>query len=110
MSDVLTRLSAEIDSRRGSDASSSYTASLFERGEDAILKKVGEEAVEFLLAAKGDDKAHLVAEAADVWFHMLVMLSAKGLGPSDILNELKRREGVSGLAEKAARSTNQIER
>ena len=105
MSDVLTRLGAQIDARRGTDAASSYTATLFEGGEDAILKKVGEEAVEFILAAKGDDQAHLVSEAADVWFHMLVMLSAKGLGPSDIMNELKRREGVSGHAEKASRTT-----
>lgn len=103
MSDVLARLSNEIDARRQSDASTSYTASLFESGEDAILKKVGEEAVEFLLAAKGDDSDHLVKEAADVWFHMLVLMSSKGLGPSDILNELQRREGVSGHTEKASR-------
>jgi phosphoribosyl-ATP pyrophosphohydrolase len=103
MSDVLARLSTEIDTRRHCDASSSYTASLFERGEDAILKKVGEEAVEFILAAKGDDSDHLVKEAADVWFHMLVLMSSKGLGSSDILNELQRREGVSGHAEKTSR-------
>jgi phosphoribosyl-ATP pyrophosphohydrolase len=110
MTDVLTRLGAQIDARRHSDASSSYTASLFELGEDAILKKVGEEAVEFLLAAKGDDPGHLVAEAADVWFHMLVLLSAKGLGPLDILNELQRREGVSGHVEKASRAIEETER
>ena len=103
MSDVLGRLSAEINARRHADASSSYTASLFEQGVDAILKKVGEEAVELILAAKGDDSDHLVKEAADVWFHMLVLMSAKGLGPSDILNELERREGVSGHVEKASR-------
>jgi phosphoribosyl-ATP pyrophosphohydrolase len=103
VSNVLARLGSEIDARRLSDASESYTASLFAKGEDAILKKVGEEAVEFVLAAKGNDLDHLVAEAADVWFHMLVLLSTKGLGPSDILNELQRREGVSGIAEKAAR-------
>lgn len=104
MSDILARLGTQIDARKGSDASSSYTASLFHGGEDAILQKVGEEAVEFLLAAKGDDLGHVVSEAADVWYHMLVLMSAKGLGPSDILNELQRREGVSGHAEKAARS------
>lgn len=103
MSEVLARLCQEIEARKGTDAKSSYTASLFERGEDTILKKVGEEAVEFILAAKGDSADHLVAEAADVWFHMLVMLSAKGLSASDILAELERREGVSGHAEKAAR-------
>jgi len=74
--DVLERLSAQIASRRAADGKTSYTASLFERGEDTILKKVGEEAVEFILAAKENDPAHLVAEAADVWFHMLVLLSA----------------------------------
>lgn len=105
MNDVLARLGGEIDSRRHADSETSYTASLFQRGEDAILKKVGEEAVEFLLAAKSDDSEHLVAEAADVWFHMLVLLSSKGLGPSDILNELQRREGVSGHAEKASRAS-----
>lgn len=103
MSDVLQRLCAEIERRKDADSESSYTASLFERGEDTILKKVGEEAVEFLLAAKSDDSAHLVAEAADVWFHMLVLMSSKGLAASDILAELERREGLSGHAEKAAR-------
>ena len=103
MSNVLMRLSAEIEARKRADGKSSYTASLFERGEDTILKKVGEEAVEFILAAKENSPEHLVAEAADVWFHMLVMLSAKGLSASDILSELERREGVSGHAEKASR-------
>ena len=103
MSDVLTRLSEELASRKSADVESSYTASLFARGEDTILKKVGEEAVEFILAAKGEDSEHLVREAADVWFHMLVMLSAKGLSASDILVELERREGVSGHTEKASR-------
>lgn len=107
MSDVLVRLGEQIDGRRHSDAAESYTASLFAGGEDAILKKVGEESVEFLLAAKGNDPQHLVSEAADVWFHMLVMLSARGLGPKDVLNELQRREGVSGHAEKAARGDKQ---
>lgn len=103
MSDILARLSEQIDRRKGVDSGTSYTASLFARGEDTILKKVGEEAVEFLLAAKSDDADHLVAEAADVWFHMLVLLSAKGLSASDILVELERREGVSGHVEKASR-------
>ena len=107
--DVLSRLAATIDQRRddqlkNADSSSSYVGSLMASGEDAILKKVGEETTEFVLAAKGDDAAHLVAEAADVWFHMLVLLSHKGLGPDDILNELNRREGVSGLEEKANRA------
>ena len=100
---VLARLCAQIEARKHADGKTSYTASLFERGEDTILKKVGEEAVEFILAAKENDPEHLVAEAADVWFHMLVLLSSKGLDASDILDELERREGVSGHAEKAAR-------
>ncbi len=100
---VLARLAETFESRKGAEAGSSYVAGLLARGEDAILKKVGEEAIEFVLAAKGSDNDHLVAEAADVWFHMLVLLSHKGLGPDDILKELQRREGVSGLAEKASR-------
>ncbi len=102
--DVLARLAETFEQRKNADASSSYVASLFAGGDDAILKKVGEEATEFLLASKGDDNAHLIAEAADVWFHMLVLLSHKGLGPDDILKELNRREGVSGLDEKASRA------
>ena len=100
---VLTRIAAQIEARKQAKSQNSYVAGLFEAGEDAILQKVGEESTEFLLAAKNDDAEHLVAEAADVWFHMLILLSHKGLGPDDILNELNRREGVSGLAEKASR-------
>lgn len=102
--DVLVRLAETFEQRKSADPASSYVASLLAGGDDAILKKVGEEAIEFVLAAKGDDNAHLIAEAADVWFHMLVLLSHKGLGPNDILNELNRREGVSGLDEKASRA------
>jgi len=100
---VLERLAATLGERREADPSSSYAASLFHRGEDTILQKIGEESVELLLAAKSGEDEHLVAEAADVWFHMLVLLSYRGLGPDDILDELARREGVSGHAEKAAR-------
>ncbi|MEE9321220.1 MAG: phosphoribosyl-ATP diphosphatase [Granulosicoccus sp.] len=102
---VLQSLSDAIAARKGEDPSASYTASLFELGEDAILQKVGEEAIEFLLAAKSGNRQQIVAEGADVWFHMLVYLSSKGLGPDDILSELQRREGVSGHAEKAARDS-----
>jgi len=102
--DILNRLADTFEQRKSAEASSSYVAGLMASGDDAILKKVGEETTEFVLAAKGEDKAHLVAEAADVWFHMLVLLSHKGLGPDDILNELNRREGVSGLEEKASRA------
>ncbi|MEE9334990.1 MAG: phosphoribosyl-ATP diphosphatase [Granulosicoccaceae bacterium] len=100
---VLSRIAAQIEARKQANAENSYVAGLFAAGEDAILQKVGEESIEFLLAAKSNDTKHLVAEAADVWFHMLVLMSHKGLGPDDILKELNSREGVSGLAEYAAR-------
>src|SRR5262245_857700 len=101
--DVLDRLAAVIDSRRGADPKSSYVAALFAKGEDAILKKIGEEATETVMAAKDGDKLRLTAEVADLWFHCLVLLARHGLGPADIRAELARREGTSGLAEKAAR-------
>ena len=101
--DVLTRVAATIASRKGADAGASYVASLFAKGDDAILKKIGEEATETVLAAKGGDPARITAEVADLWFHCLVLLAQHGLGPDDVLNELARREGMSGHAEKAAR-------
>lgn len=101
--DILQRLTAMIASRKGAAAESSYVAKLFSKGEDAILKKVGEEATEVLLAAKSGDKAHLVYETADLWFHCMVLLEQHGLSTKDILNELARREGVSGIAEKQSR-------
>jgi phosphoribosyl-ATP pyrophosphohydrolase len=101
--DVLARVAATIASRKGADAGASYVASLFARGDDAILKKIGEEATEVVLAAKGGDPARVTAEVADLWFHCLVLLAQHGLGPADVLAELARREGVSGHAEKAAR-------
>jgi phosphoribosyl-ATP pyrophosphohydrolase len=101
--DVLRRLAATIEARRGADAGSSYVASLFAKGGDAILKKIGEEATETVMAGKDGDKLRLTAEVADLWFHCLVLLAAHGLGPDDVLAELARREGVSGIAEKAAR-------
>jgi phosphoribosyl-ATP pyrophosphohydrolase len=102
-SDILDRLAATIASRRGADPSSSYVAALFAKGEDAILKKIGEEATEVVMAAKDGDKLRIAAEVADLWFHCLVLLAAHGLGPDDVRAELARREGTSGLAEKAAR-------
>lgn len=101
--DILQRLTQTIESRKGTAAESSYVAKLFSKGEDAILKKVGEEATEVLLAAKGGDKAHLVYETADLWFHCMVLLAQHGLSADDVLNELARREGVSGIAEKQSR-------
>jgi phosphoribosyl-ATP pyrophosphohydrolase len=100
---VLQRIADTIESRKGAATGSSYVASLFAKGHDAVLKKVGEEAAETLLAAKDGDKLHIVRETADLWFHCLVMLSWHGLRPEDVLEELQRREGVSGIDEKASR-------
>ncbi len=100
---VLARLAATIESRKGADAATSYVAALLAKGEDAVLKKIGEEATETVMAAKDGDKIRLVAEVADLWFHCLVLLARHGLGPADVLRELARREGVSGHAERASR-------
>jgi phosphoribosyl-ATP pyrophosphohydrolase len=100
---VLQRLAATIESRKGADASASYVAALLAKGEDAVLKKIGEEATETVMAAKDGDKIRVVAEVADLWFHCLVLLARHGLGPADVLRELARREGVSGHAERASR-------
>jgi len=100
---ILSRLARAIESRKNADAASSYVAQLMAKGNNAILKKVGEEAAETLLAAKDGDKLHIVRETADLWFHTLVMLSFHGLGPDDVLAELHRREGISGIDEKASR-------
>ena len=100
---VLARIAATIEARRGADATTSYVASLLAAPVDRLLKKIGEEATETVLAAKDDDKIHLIAEVADLWFHCLVLLARHGLGPHDVLRELARREGVSGHAEKASR-------
>ena len=102
--DVLDRLAAAIASRRGAEPSNSYVAALFAKGDDAILKKIGEEATETVMAAKDGDKLRLTAEVADLWFHCLVLLARHGLGPDDVRAELARREGTSGLAEKAKRT------
>jgi phosphoribosyl-ATP pyrophosphohydrolase len=101
--DTLTRLAGVIASRRGGDPDRSYVARLFAKGADAMLKKVGEEATEVVMAAKDGDPRRLVGEVADLWFHTMVVLAAHGLGPADVLAELDRREGTSGLEEKAAR-------
>ena len=103
MSDVLNRLADVIESRRGADPATSYVARLFGKGNDAILKKIGEEATETVMAAKDGDNAKIVGEMADLWFHCLLALSACGLKPQDVIDELARREGLSGLDEKAAR-------
>ena len=101
--DVLARIAATIESRKGADPAQSYVAALLGKGEDAVLKKIGEEATETVMAAKDGDKIRVVAEVADLWFHCLVLLARHGLGPADVLRELARREGVSGHAERASR-------
>ena len=102
-SDVFDRLTAVLQQRRGGDAKSSYVAGLYAKGLDAILKKIGEEATETVIAAKGNDGAAIIHEVADLWFHTLVLLVERGLTPAQVLQELERRFGVSGLDEKAAR-------
>ena len=101
---ILARLADTLEARKAADPSSSYTAMLFARGADAILKKIGEEATETILAAKGGDKLQTVRETADLWFHCVVMLVHLGLRPEDVLAELSRREGLSGHDEKASRT------
>jgi phosphoribosyl-ATP pyrophosphohydrolase len=103
MKDILQRIAASIDERKGGDPEKSYVAKLFAQGEDAMLKKIGEEATETVLAAKSGDRLHLVREVTDLWFHCMIVLSRHGLGPQDVLAEMQRREGISGLDEKAAR-------
>lgn len=103
MNDTLEKLAVVIDGRKTADPGSSYVASLFGKGMNSILKKVGEEAAETIIAAKEADDAQLVHETADLWFHTLVMLAERGLGPAAVLAELERRFGTSGLEEKAAR-------
>jgi phosphoribosyl-ATP pyrophosphohydrolase len=101
--DILLRLGETIAARKAAGAGSSYVAGLLAKGEDAILRKVLEEAAETLLASKEGDKLHVVRETADLWFHTLVLLAWHGAGPEDVLAELQRREGTSGIAEKASR-------
>lgn len=103
MEEILSRLSDVIAERSKGDSGSSYVARLSEKGLDTILKKVGEEATEAVVAAKGGDRAQVIHETADLWFHSLVMLNALGLRSEAVLEELERRFGRSGLEEKAAR-------
>jgi phosphoribosyl-ATP pyrophosphohydrolase len=110
MSTILDRVAATIESRKpanGGDPATSYVAKLFAKGDDAILKKVGEEATEFVMASKDarhdGDASKVLYECADLWFHSMVMLAQFGLTPQQVLDELARREGVSGIDEKASR-------
>ncbi|HEX2010026.1 MAG TPA: phosphoribosyl-ATP diphosphatase [Roseateles sp.] len=107
--DVLARVAAVIESRKpaaGGDAQASYVAKLFSKGTDAILKKVGEEATELVMAAKDGDAQKIVYETADLWFHSMIALAQFGLTPADVIAELARREGLSGLQEFAQRPEN----
>jgi phosphoribosyl-ATP pyrophosphohydrolase len=101
--DTLARLAEVIEQRKLGDPDKSYVARLFHKGNDAILKKIGEEATETVMAAKDGDRQKIIYEVADLWFHSMLALSAFGLKPADVLAELERREGLSGLEEFAAR-------
>ena len=116
MSSTLDRLAAVIESRKpanGGDPATSYVARLFAKGDDAILKKIGEEATETVMAAKdarvGGDHSKVLYECADLWFHSMLVLSAFGLKPQDVIDELQRREGLSGLEEFASRKARERE-
>ena len=101
--DILKKLTETIEARKQASPDSSYVAKLFAKGEDAILKKVGEEATEVILASKSAQREQIVYETADLWFHCMVMLAFHGLKADDVLNELARREGLSGIEEKNRR-------
>ena len=105
MSEVLDQLAQVLEERKNADPGSSYVAGLYAKGLDAILKKIGEEATETVMAAKDGVAEKIVYETADLWFHTLVLLAYQGLAPQDVLNELQRRFGLSGLEEKASRET-----
>ncbi len=102
--DILNRLGSLLEQRKTADPASSYVAKLYDKGMDSILKKVGEESTETVIAAKGGNKEEIIYETADLWFHTLVMLAKAGLKPQDILDELARRGGLSGIEEKERRA------
>lgn len=107
--DSLARLAAVIESRKGTDPEASYVARLLHKGPDAFLKKIGEEATEVVMAAKDGDREKVVAETADLWFHSMIALAHFGLSPADVIAELERRAGTSGIEEKALRKAQQRE-
>ena len=104
MSNVLQKLAEILEQRKLESADKSYVASLYAKGTNTILKKIGEEAAETIIAAKDGDKEQIVYETADLWFHCMVLLAEQGLGPEHVLNELQRRFGLSGIDEKAQRT------
>ena len=101
---ILRRLAQTIEERKQADANSSYVAKLLHGGQDKILKKIAEESAEMLMASKDGNTNQVIYETADLWFHCLILLAYHGLTPDDVLNELERREGVSGIEEKASRT------
>jgi len=105
MSEILTKLTEVLEQRKAADPDSSYVSSLYSKGLDAILKKIGEEATETVMAAKDGDRDKIVYEVADLWFHTLVLLAKEGLSADDVLQELDRRFGLSGHNEKSQRSS-----
>jgi len=105
MSDILVQLADVLEERKQAEPESSYVAKLYDKGLDEILKKIGEEATETVMAAKDGDKDKIIYETADLWFHTMVLLAQQNLRPDDVLNELARRFGLSGLEEKASRKS-----
>ena len=105
MNTILKKLTETLEARKKDDPTKSYTASLYRDGLEAILKKVNEEAFEIIIAARQGDDKELIHEVADLWFHTLVLMAHKNLSAEDILNELARREGTSGIKEKESRSS-----
>ena len=106
MSDVLTKLEEVLISRKTADPDTSYVASLYQAGDAKILKKLGEEAIEVIIASQSETREQVVYEMADLWFHALVLLVHRGIPVSEVTDELTRRFGVSGIEEKASRATN----
>ena len=105
MSETLSRLAEVLEQRKGADPDSSYVSALYHKGLDAILKKIGEEATETVMAAKDGDREKIIYEVADLWFHTMVLLAREGLSADDVLAELERRFGLSGLEEKSQRGS-----
>lgn len=103
--DILARLGEVLEERKNADPDSSYVAKLYHKGLDSILKKIGEEATETVMAAKDGDREKIIYETADLWFHCMVLLTQQNIKAEDVLNELGRRFGLSGLEEKASRQT-----
>ncbi|MEN9898313.1 MAG: hypothetical protein RLZZ66_1962 [Pseudomonadota bacterium] len=105
MNDTLAQIATVLEQRKAQTADKSYVASLYAKGLDTILKKIGEEATEVVIAAKDGQADQIIYETADLWFHCMVLLAQQGLHPNDVINELQRRFGLSGLDEKAQRET-----